>query len=77
MLFVEEEVDGGVMPRSNLGVLEGQLPWECVTRVAEILYRRDREVIWGRRDRSCTDLTVVFVSRLNLEIFSWDTSKQF
>lgn len=44
MLFVEEEVvDGGVMPRSNLGVLEGQRPWECVTRVAEILYRRDQE----------------------------------
>jgi len=41
-------VDGGViMPRSNLAVLKAQQPWECVTHVAEILYRRDRE---GWRD---------------------------
>ena len=46
MLFVV--VDGGViMRRSNLAVLEAQQPWEFVTHVAEILYRRDRE---GWRD---------------------------
>lgn len=44
MLFVEEVVDGSVMPRSNL---KEQWPWECVTLVAEILYSRDPEANMG------------------------------